>query len=121
MKKTIALSLAFVFSGAAMASDLFKGDGTYFLVDENKASSLTRAEVIANTDSSNIANSLDASVAPTVRANPMLSRAEVIRKMEKFQYADFGDGTSMTPWMKQQSDDRNYAKEEASSPKTSTN
>jgi sulfur relay (sulfurtransferase) DsrF/TusC family protein len=101
MKKFVALTLALGFSGAAMAnSDLFYGDGTYHVVKESKPSSLTRAEVVSKTDSTNLANALDASVSPSVPANPMLSRAEVIRKMEGFQYADFGDATNPTPWAK---------------------
>ena len=65
MKKFVALTLALGFSGAAMAnSDLFYGDGTYHVVKESKPSSLTRAEVVSKTDSTNLANALDASVSP---------------------------------------------------------
>lgn len=111
MKKIIALSLALGFSSAALASDLFYGDGTYHVVKESKPSTLTRAEVVSKTDSLNVANVLDSSVSPDVAANPMLSRADVIRKMENFQYADFGDATNPTPWVKMRDDHSNLAQD----------
>ena len=121
MKKIVALSLALGFSSAAMASDLFYGDGTYHVVKESKQSSLTRAEVVSKTDSTNVANALDASVSPNFAPNPMLSRSDVIRKMEGFEYADFGDATNPTPWVKTRDDNSNFAQDESSKPATKTN
>ena len=100
MKKIVALSLALGFSGTALASDLFFGDGTYHVVKESKPSNLTRAEVLSKTDSSNIANSLDGTVAPSYKPSSTLTRAAVIRKMEGYRYVEFGDGTSLNPWEK---------------------
>lgn len=122
MKKIVALSLALGFSGSALAaSDLFYGDGTYHVVKESKQSSLTRAEVVSKTDSTNLANALDASIAPNYAPNPMLSRADVIRKMEGFEYADFGDATNPTPWVKTRDDSSNFAQDESSKPAIKTN
>lgn len=121
MKKFVALTLALGFSGAAMASDLFYGDGTYHVVKESKPSSLTRAEVVSKTDSTNVANALDASVSPSYAPNPMLSRAEVIRKMEGFQFADFGDATNPTPWVKMRDDNSNLAQDDSNKTPSSTN
>lgn len=100
MKKFAIIALALGFSGVANASaDLFTGDGTSHVRTDYK-STLTRAEVLANTDSSNIANSMDgtAYTAPVVRST--LTRQDVIRKMEGYEYVEFGDGTSMNPWVK---------------------
>lgn len=113
MKKIVALTLALGFSSAAMASDLFYGDGTYHVVKESKQSSLTRAEVISKTDSLNLANAIDASVSPAVAPNPMLSRVDVIRKMDNFQFADFGDSTNPTPWVKMRDDNSNFAQDDS--------
>jgi len=121
MKKIIAVSLAFGFSGAVLASDLTYGDGTYHVVKESKPSSLTRAEVLSNTESTNVANALDGSVTPSYAPNTMLTRSDVIRKMEGFQYADFGDATNPTPWVKVRDDNSNLAQDESSKPATKTN
>lgn len=121
MKKIVALSLALGFSGTALASDLFFGDGTYHVVKESKPSNLTRAEVLSKTESSNLANALDSSVAPAVAPSTMISRADVIRKMDGFQYADFGDSTNPTPWVKTRDDNSNFAQDESSKPATKTN
>jgi hypothetical protein len=121
MKKIVTLSLALGFSGAALASDLTYGDGTYHVVKESKQSSLTRAEVVSRTDSTNIANAQDGSVAPSYAPNPMLSRSDVIRKMEGHQYADFGDSTNPTPWVKMRDDNSNLAQGNSNTPATKTN
>ncbi|WP_394672804.1 hypothetical protein [Limnobacter sp.] len=121
MKKFVAFTLALGLSSAVMASDLFYGDGTYHVVKESKPSSLTRAEVVSKTNSTDLANALDASVSPSTPANPMLSRAEVIRKMEGFQYADFGDATNPTPWVKMRDDNSNLAQDGSNESASSTN
>ncbi|MEW6204892.1 MAG: hypothetical protein AB1516_06185 [Pseudomonadota bacterium] len=121
MKKIVALSLALGFSGAVMASDLTFGDGTYHVVKESKQSSLTRAEVLSKTESTNVANALDGSVTPSYAPSTMLSRSDVIRKMEGFEYADFGDSTNPTPWVKTRDDNSNFAQDESSKPVTKTN
>lgn len=113
MKKIVALTLALSFSSAAIASDLFYGDGTYYVVKESKQSSLPRAEVLSKTDSLLLANAIDASVSPAVAPNPMLSRADVIRKMDNFQFADFGDSTNPTPWVKMRDDNSNFAQDDS--------
>jgi hypothetical protein len=101
MKKMIALSLVLGLSGNALAaSDLFMGDGTNHVRMDNKPSTLTRAEVLSKTDSSNIANSMDGTVLPSYKPSSTLTRADVIRKMEGYRYVEFGDGTSMNPWVK---------------------
>lgn len=101
MKKIIGLSIVFGLSGPALAaSDLFMGDGTNHVRMDTTPSSLTRAEVLSNTDSSNIANSLDGTVLPSYKPSSTLTRAEVIRKMEGYRYVEFSDGTSMNPWEK---------------------
>jgi hypothetical protein len=121
MKKIVALSLVLGMSSTAFAHDLFYGDGTYHVRTDNKPSSLTRAEVISKTDSTNVANALDGSVTPSYAPSTMLSRSDVIRKMEGFQYADFGDGTNPTPWVKMRDDNSNFAQDESSKPATKTN
>lgn len=121
MKKIIALSLALGFSSAALASDLTFGDGTYHIVKEAKPSTMTRAEVLSKTDSTNLANAQDGSVAPSYAPNTMLSRTDVIRKMENFQYADFGDATNPTPWVKMRDDNSNFARDESNKPAIKTN
>jgi hypothetical protein len=101
MKKIIALSLVLGLSGNALAaSDLFMGDGTNHVRMDSAPSTLTRAEVLSNTDSSNIANSLDGTVLPSYKPSSKLTRADVIRKMKGYRYVEFGDGTSMNPWEK---------------------
>lgn len=101
MKKIIALSFVLGLSGNALAaSDLFFGDGTYHVRTDTTPSSLTRAEVLSKTDSSNIANSLDGTVLPSYKPSSTLTRADVIRKMEGMRYVEFGDGTSLNPWEK---------------------
>lgn len=93
--------MVFGLSGPALAaSDLFMGDGTNHVRMDTTPSSLTRAEVLSNTDSLNIANSLDGTVLPSYKPSSTLTRAEVIRKMEGYRYVEFGDGTSMNPWEK---------------------
>lgn len=122
MKKIVALSLALGFSGSAIAaSDLFYGDGTYHVVQESKQSSLTRAEVLSKTESTNLANALDASVAPDVAPSTMISRSDVIRKMNGYQFADFGDSTNPTPWVKMRDDTSNFAQDSSNAPATKTN
>lgn len=101
MKKIIALSFAFGLSGNALAtSDIFMGDGTSHVRMDSAPSTLTRAEVLSQTDSSNIANSLDGTVAPSYKPSSTLTRADVIRKMEGMRYVEFGDGTNPNPWVK---------------------
>lgn len=101
MKKIIAISLALGLGGNALAaSDLFMGDGTNHVRMDDRPSNLTRAEVLSKTDSTNIANSLDATVAPSYKPSSTLTRADVIRKMEGYRYVEFGDGTSLNPWEK---------------------
>lgn len=101
MKKMIALSLVLGLSGNALAaSDLFMGDGTNHVRMDDRPSTLTRAEVLSRTDSGNIANSLDATVAPSYTPSSTLTRADVIRKMEGMRYVEFGDGTNPNPWVK---------------------
>lgn len=101
MKNIITLSLVFGLSGHALAaSDLFLGDGTNHVRIDSAPSSLTRAEVLSKTDSSNIANSLDGTVMPNFKSSSTLMRADVIRKMEGYRYVEFGDGTRMNPWEK---------------------
>lgn len=121
MKKIVALSLALGFSSAALASDLFYGDGTYHVVKESKQSSLTRAEVLSKTDSTNVANAQDGSITPNYAPSTMVSRADVIRKMEGYQYADFGDATNPTPWVKTREDNRNLAQDGSNSPASKAN
>ncbi|WP_394672803.1 hypothetical protein [Limnobacter sp.] len=101
MKKMIVLSLVMGLSGNALAeSDLFLGDGTNHVRMDNTPSTLTRAEVLSKTDSSNIANFLDGTVAPSYKPSSTLTRADVIRTMEGYRYVEFGDGTSLEPWEK---------------------
>ncbi|HEX4856447.1 MAG TPA: hypothetical protein VFV28_06505 [Limnobacter sp.] len=120
MKKLIALALVLGSASTAAVAGVPGGEGTYHVNLEIK-STASRADVLANTDSGNLANSLEASVSPKIEPNTMLSRSEVIRKMEGYKFADFGDGTNLQPWVKKQEAPRSLATDQVGSPAAKTN
>ncbi|HEX4856450.1 MAG TPA: hypothetical protein VFV28_06520 [Limnobacter sp.] len=108
MKKVLAFTLALGLSSTAFATDL-SGDGTSHVRLEGKSSSMTRSAVVSKVQSANVANSMDSTVAPDMGPASKASRSEVVKKMEGYKFADFGDGTNPTPWEKTKSDNRNLA------------
>lgn len=110
MKKFIIAGIALCISSTAALAQPEWGDATY-LPPQKTTSDLTRAEVLAKTDSTNIANNLESTYSPTPQYKSVLSRADVIRKMEGFQFADFGDGTNLQPWVRKSEAPRALAKE----------
>lgn len=97
MKKLTTLGVALCLTSTAAFADLSQGDGTYLPSKEFK-SSLSRDAVIAKTDSRNLGNSLDSTYSTSSTAASNVSRTEVVNKMKGYQFADFGDGTSVQPW-----------------------
>lgn len=120
MKKFVALSLILGCASTAAIAGVPGGEATYHVNIESK-STANRAEVLANTDSTNMANFVDASVSPAVVPSTMLSRSEVIRKMEGLQYADFGDGTNLQPWVRSSEAPRALATDEVGTPASKSN
>jgi hypothetical protein len=120
MEKYLSLAAILACTSTAALAGVPGGEATYHVNLETK-STASRAEVLANTDSASMANVMDSTVSPKVEPSTMLSRAEVIRKMEGYKFADFGDGTSLQPWVKKLEAPRALATQEVDSPAVKAN
>ena len=120
MKKMFAVGVALCLSSTVALAQQDRGDATY-LAPQTTKSDLTRAEVLSKTESMDVANVLDSTYSPSVASSGVLSRTEVVRKMDGYQFADFGDGTNPQPWVRSFEAPRALAKDESNKATESSN
>jgi hypothetical protein len=120
MKKLMTLGFALCVSSTAAFADRSQGDGTYLPSQEFK-STASRDAVIANADSSNVANSIDSTHSASSTVNSNVSRADVIKRMNGYQFADFGDSTAKNAWIKKPNAPRSLANNASSAASPTTN